>query len=38
LNRYDAKVAKDTMFRPLHRRTRRAVPGAFRSSVRFPQV
>ena len=36
LNRHDAIAAKNTMFRSLHRRTRKQVHGAFRSFVRFP--
>jgi hypothetical protein len=37
LNRHDAKVAKDAMFRTLDRRTQKPVYGAFRSSAPFPQ-
>ena len=37
LNRHDAKVAKDTLFRSLRRRTRKRAHGAFRGFVLFPQ-
>jgi len=37
LNRHDAKVATDAMFRFFHHRTQEPVSGAFRSFVPFPQ-
>ena len=38
LNRYDAKVAKDSMFRSFHRRMQNLVSGAVSNFACFPQI